>query len=132
MLYACSGDGKTFFFILNTHLFFNACFTCTLLFFIYHHGLNIFSSLDFIFLGKDSKTLMLVHISPKEEDLCETVCSLNFATRVRSVHLGNTDSTVSKCDDLFLILNLTKYKFLLPFYFGLVTVRIKITTMNYT
>ena len=67
---------------------------------------------------------MLVHISPKEEDLCETVCSLNFATRVRSVHLGKTDSTVSKCDNLFSIkpldslvtlgkerLNMTKYTF---------------------
>ncbi|PRQ35821.1 putative minus-end-directed kinesin ATPase [Rosa chinensis] len=44
-------------------------------------------------LGRDSKTLMLVHVSPKEEDLCETVCSLNFATRARTIHLGNTDST---------------------------------------
>ncbi|KAJ0978133.1 hypothetical protein J5N97_013607 [Dioscorea zingiberensis] len=39
-------------------------------------------------LGTDSKTLMLVHVSPKEEDLCETICSLGFATRVRSIHLG--------------------------------------------
>ncbi|KAM0947979.1 putative minus-end-directed kinesin ATPase [Dioscorea sansibarensis] len=39
-------------------------------------------------LGTDSKTLMLVHVSPKEEDLCETVCSLNFAMRVKSVHLA--------------------------------------------
>ncbi|EXB88913.1 Kinesin-like protein KIFC3 [Morus notabilis] len=45
-------------------------------------------------LGEDSKTLMLVHVSPKEEDLCETVCTLNFATRVRSIHLGNTDTTI--------------------------------------
>ncbi|KAK9156508.1 hypothetical protein Scep_003082 [Stephania cephalantha] len=37
---------------------------------------------------------MVVHISPKEEDLCETVCSLGFATRVRSVHLGNEDKEV--------------------------------------
>ncbi|KAK9122510.1 hypothetical protein Sjap_012112 [Stephania japonica] len=43
-------------------------------------------------LGEDSKTLMVVHISPKEEDLCETVCSLGFAARVRSVHLGNVES----------------------------------------
>ncbi|XP_043693815.1 kinesin-like protein KIN-14B isoform X2 [Telopea speciosissima] len=43
-------------------------------------------------LGEDSKTLMLVHISPKEEDLCESVCSLGFATRVRSIHLGNEAS----------------------------------------
>ncbi|KAK9170638.1 hypothetical protein Syun_002778 [Stephania yunnanensis] len=45
-------------------------------------------------LGEDSKTVMVVHISPKEEDLCETVCSLGFATRVRSVHLGNEDKEV--------------------------------------
>ncbi|KAJ9697644.1 hypothetical protein PVL29_006987 [Vitis rotundifolia] len=44
-------------------------------------------------LGEDSKTLMLVHVSPKEEDLCETVCSLNFATRVRSIHLVSEEST---------------------------------------
>ncbi|XP_015883614.2 kinesin-like protein KIN-14T isoform X1 [Ziziphus jujuba] len=43
-------------------------------------------------LGEDSKSLMLVHVSPKEEDLCETICSLNFATRVRSIHLGMLDS----------------------------------------
>lgn len=45
--------------------------------------------------GEDSKTIMLVHVSPKEDDLCETVCSLGFATRVRSVHLGCEESTVS-------------------------------------
>ncbi|XWS71073.1 hypothetical protein CRYUN_Cryun03dG0105700 [Craigia yunnanensis] len=43
-------------------------------------------------LGEDSKTLMLVHVSPKEEDLCETICSLNFAARVKSVHLGHEES----------------------------------------
>ncbi|XP_076885480.1 kinesin-like protein KIN-14T [Bidens hawaiensis] len=42
-------------------------------------------------LGEDSKTLMLVHVSPKEEDICETVCSLNFALRLRSIHLGKTE-----------------------------------------
>ncbi|PKI71548.1 kinesin-like protein KIN-14T [Punica granatum] len=44
-------------------------------------------------LGEDSKTLMLVHVSPKEEDLCETICTLNFAARVRSTCLGNEDPT---------------------------------------
>ncbi|XP_076908373.1 kinesin-like protein KIN-14T [Bidens hawaiensis] len=42
-------------------------------------------------LGEDSKTLMLVHVSPKEEDICETVCSLNFALCLRSIHLGKTE-----------------------------------------
>lgn len=57
------------------------------------------SSLDSaysLYSGEDSKSLMLVHVSPKEEDLCETICSLNFATRVRSIHLGMMDSAVSK------------------------------------
>ncbi|KAJ6325824.1 hypothetical protein OIU78_013011 [Salix suchowensis] len=47
-------------------------------------------------LGGDSKTIMLVHVSPKEEDLCETICSLNFATRVKDVHLGNEDTLEAK------------------------------------
>eukprot|EP00257_Ricinus_communis_P023196 XP_015583116.1 kinesin-like protein KIN-14Q isoform X1 [Ricinus communis] len=39
-------------------------------------------------LGGDSKTLMFVQISPSENDLGETVCSLNFASRVRGIELG--------------------------------------------
>ncbi|CAI9116115.1 OLC1v1017184C1 [Oldenlandia corymbosa var. corymbosa] len=39
-------------------------------------------------LGGDSKTLMFVQISPLEQDLGETLSSLNFATRVRGVELG--------------------------------------------
>lgn len=38
--------------------------------------------------GGDSKTLMFVQISPSEQDLSETLSSLNFATRVRGVELG--------------------------------------------
>lgn len=41
-----------------------------------------------IFIGGDSKTLMLVQISPNENDLSETLCSLNFASRVRGIELG--------------------------------------------
>lgn len=36
-------------------------------------------------LGDRSKVLMLVHISPCEEDVDETVCSLTFAKRARAV-----------------------------------------------
>lgn len=36
-------------------------------------------------LGDGSKVLMLVHISPSEEDVCETICSLNFAKRARAI-----------------------------------------------
>ncbi|KAG0501575.1 hypothetical protein HPP92_001647 [Vanilla planifolia] len=39
-------------------------------------------------LGGDSKTLMFVQISPCENDVSETLCSLNFATRVRGIELG--------------------------------------------
>ncbi|KAJ0977663.1 hypothetical protein J5N97_013137 [Dioscorea zingiberensis] len=36
-------------------------------------------------LGNGSKVLMIVHVSPSEDDLGETVCSLNFARRVRAI-----------------------------------------------
>lgn len=39
-------------------------------------------------LGGDSKTLMVVQIAPVEKNVSETVCSLNFAQRVRTVELG--------------------------------------------
>lgn len=38
--------------------------------------------------GGDSKTLMFVQISPNENDLSETLCSLNFASRVKGIELG--------------------------------------------
>lgn len=41
---------------------------------------------------------MLVHVSPKEEDLCETICTLGFGARVRSIHLGTEDPIVSEDD----------------------------------
>ncbi|XP_038662936.1 kinesin-like protein KIFC3 isoform X1 [Scyliorhinus canicula] len=39
-------------------------------------------------LSGDSKTLMMVQVSPMEKNVNETVCSLKFAQRVRSVELG--------------------------------------------
>ncbi|KAK9293090.1 hypothetical protein L1049_021075 [Liquidambar formosana] len=39
-------------------------------------------------LGGDCKTLMFVQISPSSADLGETLCSLNFASRVRGIESG--------------------------------------------
>ncbi|XP_039040464.1 kinesin-like protein KIN-14S [Hibiscus syriacus] len=39
-------------------------------------------------LGGDCKTVMFVQISPSSSDLGETLCSLNFASRVRGVESG--------------------------------------------
>ncbi|CAN1766464.1 Kinesin-like protein KIN-14S [Linum perenne] len=39
-------------------------------------------------LGGDCKTLMFVQISPSSSDLGQTLCSLNFATRVRGIKNG--------------------------------------------
>lgn len=50
-----------------------------------------------MYTGENSKTLMLVHVSPKEDDVGETICSLTFASRARGTHLGRD---VSQVDDL--------------------------------
>ncbi|XP_072135456.1 kinesin-like protein KIFC3 isoform X4 [Mobula birostris] len=39
-------------------------------------------------LSGDSKTLMMVQVSPMEKNVNESICSLKFAQRVRSVELG--------------------------------------------
>ena len=44
--------------------------------------------------GGDSKTLMFVQISPNENDVGETLCSLNFASRVRGIELGQAREQV--------------------------------------
>ncbi|XP_010246115.1 PREDICTED: uncharacterized protein LOC104589468 [Nelumbo nucifera] len=54
-------------------------------------------------LGGDSKTLMFVQISPNENDLSETLCSLNFASRVRGVELGPAKKQLDSSE-------LSKYK----------------------
>lgn len=38
--------------------------------------------------GGDCKTVMFVQISPSAADLGETLCSLNFASRVRGIESG--------------------------------------------
>jgi kinesin family member C2/C3 len=54
-------------------------------------------------LSGDSKTLMFVQISPNENDVGETLCSLNFASRVRGIELGQA----KKQDDIG---ELSRYK----------------------
>ncbi|CAA0808454.1 Di-glucose binding protein with Kinesin motor domain [Striga hermonthica] len=49
-------------------------------------------------LGGDSKTLMFVQISPNENDLSETLCSLNFASRVRGIELGPAKKQMDKTE----------------------------------
>ncbi|XP_047678232.1 kinesin-like protein KIFC3 isoform X4 [Tachysurus fulvidraco] len=44
-------------------------------------------------LSGDSKTLMLVQVSPVESNIIESVCSLKFAQRVRTVELGPASSS---------------------------------------
>ncbi|XP_065853677.1 kinesin-like protein KIN-14U [Euphorbia lathyris] len=39
-------------------------------------------------LGDGSKVLMLVHVSPCEEDIGETICSLSFANRARATEIN--------------------------------------------
>lgn len=41
-----------------------------------------------MFVGGESKTLMLMNISPAEKNASESVATLSFAQRVMSVELG--------------------------------------------
>lgn len=47
-----------------------------------------------IALGDGSKVLMLVHVSPCEEDIAETICSLSFAKRARGIEPNRDISEV--------------------------------------
>ncbi len=61
--------------------------------------------LAFCCSGAQSKTLMLVHVSPKVKDIRETVCSLSFASRARGTHLGCEISQVCQMlKELFALL----------------------------
>ncbi|XP_076846703.1 kinesin-like protein KIFC3 isoform X2 [Brachyhypopomus gauderio] len=44
-------------------------------------------------LSGDSKTLMVVQVSPLDSNVSESVCSLKFAQRVRTVELGQASSS---------------------------------------
>ncbi|CAG5123272.1 unnamed protein product, partial [Candidula unifasciata] len=45
-------------------------------------------------LGGDSKTLMIVQVSPVQKNVNETVCTLSFGQRVRSIELGTASKNI--------------------------------------
>jgi kinesin family protein C2/C3 len=49
-------------------------------------------------LGGDSKALMFVQISPSNNDVSETLSSLNFASRVRRIELGPAKKQVDTAE----------------------------------
>ncbi|RLM52860.1 hypothetical protein C2845_PMPSC011939 [Panicum miliaceum] len=51
-------------------------------------------------LGGDCKTLMFIQISPSSTDSGETLCSLNFASRVRAVEHGPARKQVDPAESL--------------------------------
>ncbi len=51
-------------------------------------------------LGKDNKTLMIVQVNPLASSRGESVCSLNFASRVRTVELGKARATGGDSDEV--------------------------------
>lgn len=55
-----------------------------------------------LFLGGDSKTMMIVHISPVVKNVSESMASLLFAERVRSIELGQATVQVRNCEHCFL------------------------------
>ena len=57
-------------------------------------GKTLHKTIYFYNAGGDSKTLMVVQIAPVEKNVGETVCSLNFAQRVRAVELGQATKRI--------------------------------------
>lgn len=51
-------------------------------------------------LAGGSKTLMFVNVAPGEADAGESVCSLNFAARVRGVELGAVRRNIDAAADV--------------------------------
>ena len=58
----------------------------------------LFSVLLHVVTGGDSKALMFVQISPSDNDVPETLSSLNFASRVRGIELGPAKKQVDTAE----------------------------------
>lgn len=69
----------------------------------------------FLFVGGDSKAVLIANVNPSNAEVQETIATLNFASRARSaeISLGNRD-TIKKWRDM-VILGLTN---LLILFFG--------------
>ncbi|XP_064640598.1 kinesin-like protein KIFC3 isoform X2 [Lineus longissimus] len=50
-------------------------------------------------LGGDSKTLMIMQVSPVEKNVLETVCTLGFGQRCRKVELGKASKKIESIND---------------------------------
>jgi hypothetical protein len=61
-------------------------------------------------LGGDSKTVMIVQVSPTISDKAETICSLRFASRVKHVELGQATKHIESNELSLLKEELIKYK----------------------
>ena len=77
---------------------------------LYNVEFEIMLCIVCIFAGGDSKTLMIVQISPVEKNVGETVASLNFAQRVRSVELGQATKKVESAEIIELKGKLASYE----------------------
>lgn len=59
------------------------------------------------FLGTRSKVLMLVHISPRDEDVGETICSLSFTKRARAIESNRGLTDVSTCTAVYAFISVS-------------------------
>jgi kinesin family protein C2/C3 len=60
--------------------------------------INLFFLFFKLVTGGDSKALMFVQISPSDNDVSETLSSLNFASRVRGIELGPAKKQVDTAE----------------------------------
>lgn len=63
--------------------------------------MSLIGYVNLTFLGTRSKVLMLVHISPRDEDVGETICSLSFTKRARAIESNRGLTEVSTCTAVF-------------------------------